>query len=69
MLERKRTFGSQIHSTRTVVYTLEPARLYAVEASLTVDEIVPAHVDGTIGVAKSDSAASPEEENTYEEEE
>jgi len=61
--------GTYIHSTRTVVHTLEPARLHAVEAPLALDEIVSAHVDGTIGVAKSDSAASPEEEDTDEKEE
>ena len=67
-LGRKRTLGSEIHSARTVVYTLEPARFHALETTFTLDEIVPAHVDRTIVVTKSDSTAFPEEDDTYEKE-
>jgi len=60
---RKRTLGSEIQSTRSFVYTLEPARLDAFETAVSLDEIVPAHVDGTIIVAKSDSTAFPEKDD------
>lgn len=53
--------GSEIQSAHTFVYTLEPARLHAFETALTLDEIVPAHVDRTIVVTKGDSTAFPEE--------
>jgi len=67
-LGRKRTLGSEIHSARTFGYTLEPARLHALETALTLDKIVPAHVDRTIIVTKGDSTAFPKEDDTDEKE-
>jgi signal transduction histidine kinase len=60
----KRTLRSEIQSTRAIVYTLEPARLHAINAALAMDKIVPAHVDRTIVVAKCNSATSSEKEDT-----
>lgn len=60
--------GSEIQSARAFVYTLEPARLHAFETALTLDEIVPAHVDRAIIVTKSDSTAFPEEDDADEKE-
>jgi hypothetical protein len=60
--------GSEIQSARGFIYTLEPARLHALETALTLDEIVPAHVDRTIVVTKRNSTAFPEEDDTYEKE-
>jgi hypothetical protein len=60
--------GSEIQSARAFVYTLEPARLHTLETAFTLDEIVPAHVNRTIVVTKSDSTAFPEEDDTDEKE-
>jgi hypothetical protein len=60
--KKKRTLCSEIQSARNIVYTLEPARLHAVQPAFTLDEIVPAHVNRTIGIAKGNSAAPPQED-------
>ena len=67
-LGRIRTLRSEIQSAHTFAYALEPARLYAFETALTLDEIVPAHVNRTIVVTKSDSTAFPEEDDADEKE-
>jgi hypothetical protein len=59
---------SEIQSARAFAYTLEPARLHAFETTLTLDEIVPAHVNRTIIVTKSDSTAFPKEDDADEKE-
>ena len=67
--ERKRTLRSEIQSTRAIVHTLESARLYAIKAPLSLDQIVPTQVDKTIVVAKGNSAMPSEKEDTDEKEE
>jgi hypothetical protein len=64
---KKATFCSEILSARSIVYTLEPARLHAIKATITMDEIVPAQIDRAIGVTKSDSATPAEEDDADEE--
>ena len=67
-LGKKRTLRSEIQSARAFAYTLEPARLHALETALTLDEIVPAHVNRTITITQSNSTAFPKEDNTDEKE-
>jgi hypothetical protein len=46
-----RTSGPEISLADVVTDALEPASLETVESTLTIDEFLPAHVDGPIAVA------------------
>jgi hypothetical protein len=52
-----------------VTDTLKPTRLETLEAAVAIDELLPAHIDGTIAVSQHNAASAAEQQGTYEDEE
>lgn len=64
---RRRTLGTQISSTSLLRYTLEPARLNTLKATLTLYELFSREIDWPVAVSKDDAAAPPDDDGAYEE--
>jgi hypothetical protein len=65
----KRTSRAEISLTNMFTDTLKPTRLETLEAAVAIDELLPAHIDGTIAVSQHNAASAAEQQGTYEDEE